>query len=128
MLKKYYSDELLYLYFDFYSKYAKVLQYKWDLSRNIYYAYKIKDKKLMSKEIVKIDKLLKLLPKMYESRKKLWLYENKRYGYEVLEQRFGGIYQRLTSAVNDIKMYILMDSPIDELDEIRLPMIPEMKM
>lgn len=43
----------------------------------------------MSKEIVKIDKLLKLLPKMYESRKKLWLYENKRYGYEVLEQRFG---------------------------------------
>lgn len=38
----------------------------------------------MSKEIVKIDKLLKLLPLKYES-KKLWLYENKRYGYEVLE-------------------------------------------
>lgn len=101
------------------------MQYKWDLSREIYEKYNKSDKKGLKKTIKKIEKILILLPFLFRSRKKLWYYENKRYGYEVLEQRFGGLYQRLMSISQDLEMYIKFNVKITELEEKRLPMIPE---
>ncbi|WP_156286538.1 beta-N-acetylhexosaminidase [Oceanivirga salmonicida] len=117
---KYNDNELLKTYFAFYNKYAKILKYKWNLSTIIYEAYNKNDKETLKKCITKIDKLIEILPELQIIRKKLWYIENKRYGLEVLEQRFGGMLLRFISVKQDLLSYIKSDIKIDELDEKRL--------
>lgn len=122
--EKYINNELLSTYFSFYEKYANILKYKWNLALNIYKAYSSKNKELIKIEIEKIGKILETLPKFIKIRKKLWYLENKRYGFEVLEQRFGGLMQRLLSIKEDLETYVEKDIIISELEEKRIALDP----
>lgn len=113
--------------YNMYSVYADILSKKWNLALNLYNLYRSKDIDKLKLEIEKIDELIKLIPEFAKLRKSIWYRELKRYGFEILDQRFGGIIQRLISTKEDLINHINNGVIISELEEKRIALSPEFK-
>lgn len=102
---------------EFYATFGEVLSLKWNLGLNIYQAYKNGDKTELS-NIIKnqIEPLIPLVEKMKLARLKEWYITNKSYGFEVLDQRFGGIISRLNTTKLILQAYI--DGKIQRIEEL----------
>ncbi|WP_313134666.1 beta-N-acetylhexosaminidase [Anaerocolumna sp.] len=106
----------------YYHTLSKVLSIKADLGNRIYEAYHSNDKNTLELIILKdIPTCISYVRILKDAREELWFSENKPFGYEVIDIRFGGIMTRLTSVQKRIQMYL--DSQINslaELEETRL--------
>lgn len=120
-----YSDLGIKELFAMYGHYAKVLANKWNITVRIYNNYQNSDKLKLQDDIKIIDDIVNDVELFAKYRKKVWYRECKRYGFEILDQRFGGLIQRLKSAKDDLLNYINNDIKIEELIEKRLPYSPE---
>ena len=101
---------------------SKVLQFKSELSINIYNHYKARDFDNLRKDVRKISKVLHHLNNFMNSYEYQWHLENKAFGYEKQNIRLGGLYERLYYVKNKLTQFINKDIEfIDELEETRLP-------
>lgn len=121
--KKYKKGTNNYIVSQMYRSYAKVLKHKWDLSKNIFYAYKEDNKEALESILQsQIKGAIEALEDFGQWRFKEWQYCNKSFGYEVLDRRIGGNVQRLRTTSQIIQAYIDGDIDIiEELEEKRLP-------
>lgn len=117
-LENKYKDNYYYnLYFSFYKTYAKLLSIKSNLALEIRNDY-MKNEKLENNRR-KIIELKEELQKFMKKRKKIWIYENKRHGLEVLEYRIGAMIYRLDSILEDYGI----NKDFLELYEEKLPVV-----
>lgn len=117
------TDEALKATNQFYGIFGEVASLKWNLGLNIYNAYKNGDKEALKSIIInQIEPLIPLVEKLKYARMKEWCLTNKSFGFEVLDQRFGGIISRLHTTKFILESYLNghLDK-IVELEECRLP-------
>ena len=70
-----------------------------------------------------LPELLKLAQSCHGQHKKQWLAYCKPFGWEVLDQRYGGTEARIVTAMERLRAYINGEIPcLEELEEKRLPM------
>lgn len=117
------TDEALKATNEFYEAFGQVASLKWNLGLNIYKAYKNKDKDALKNIIInQIEPLIPLVEKLKFARYKEWCITNKSTGFEVLDQRFGGIISRLHTTKFVLQNYI--DGKIDKIDELEEDRLP----
>ena len=121
--KKHQEGSNNYIVAQMYRAYAKVLKHKWDLGKNIFYAYKENDKeRLQTIQETQIKSTIEALEDFGQWRFREWQYCNKSFGYEVLDRRIGGGIQRLRTTTHIIQAYIDGErDTIEELEQERLP-------
>lgn len=104
----------------YYRRLAHALAKKADLGNRIYDAYHSGDKALL-REIASTDipGCIEEISALHKLREELWFRENKAFGYEVLDIRFGGVKARLSSAARRLLMFA--DNKIDSIEELEEP-------
>lgn len=113
----------------FFSAYAYTLELKWNLPLLIWEAYHENHyddlKKIANEQLPELKRRLELLLK---ARQSLWLDECNVMGFEIIEQRFGGMMVRCDSVAERLQSYLDGSiSKIDELEEQRLDPSPHEK-
>ena len=103
--------------FDYVSDFASALELKADLGLRVRKAYAEKSKEDLAKIAEDIGVLIGRVEKFYESFRTLWYKENKPFGFEIQEYRFGGLTFRLRSCKERIEKYVADGTPIEELEE-----------
>ena len=109
--------------FEYYQVLAELLSEKCELGIELKAAYDASDKTAMrhiAADVIPV--CMEYAKRVKALREKLWLAENKPFGYEVLDIRYSGVAARLESARGRIEAYL--DGRIDrieELEEVRLP-------
>ena len=108
--------------FNYQKKLIEVLSKKYRIGIDIRNAYKAKD----VKELALLTDKLYILGEDYAQLQQLfsymWLKENKPFGLEVMDLRFGGLIQRIQTAIQRIESYISGEiEVIEELEEELLP-------
>jgi len=102
------------------SNLSKALSYKADLSKRIKEAYDSKDFQELELCAKDIKQAIIHIRKFYDSFKKQWLQENKAFGFEIHDARFGGLIFRLQNCLEVLVRYINHKiEAIDELNEAR---------
>lgn len=107
--------------FTYYQTLVDILVIKTDLGNQLQEIYQKNNKNEMRKMIPTIHSLEILIEKLKIQRRDLWFQDNKSYGWEVLDIRFGGILSRLNSTVWRLEAWIEHDQSIEELAINRLP-------
>lgn len=104
--------------FNVQSALCDVLEIKCDMGLRIRNAYLSGDKKALNNiALNEIPELIKRLERLMEAINTQWESENKIFGLDVLDLRFGGLKQRLESAVKRIARYVNGEiSKLEELD------------
>ncbi len=105
------------------AKLGKALELKADLGVRIRAAYQSGDKEMLRK-IAEVDfpATEQALEEFYEAFRSMWLRENKTFGLEVHEQRFGGLLYRMKTCKKRLLEYLDGKAErIEELEEERLP-------
>lgn len=103
--------------FDSMRKLADVLAVKAELGDKTRKAYQSGDMKFLKKLVEEDYPETQIkLKTFFEAYKKLWLKENKGFGLEVQEQRFGGILYRVESCMNRLKEYL--ENKLEIIDEL----------
>ncbi|MPQ44089.1 beta-N-acetylhexosaminidase [Clostridium tarantellae] len=108
--------------FTLYSKLASYLSVKGDLGLRIRKAYK-ENNKIELKNIIEnvLPQLREELTAFHNSVRTLWYKECKGHGFEVLDIRLGGVYQRINSTLYRLNSYLNGEiNKIEELEEERL--------
>lgn len=102
--------------------FCELLSVKTEIGVNLKTAYDNNDKKSLEKYANEtIPNLIKLTENFYEIYRAQWLCENKIFGFDVIDLRFGGILMRSKHAIIRIKDYLNETiSKIDELEQERL--------
>ena len=96
---------------------AKVLSIKSDMRHQISQALKIKDiKSLKQWRDILIPELNMEIRKLWELHRALWLELYKPYGWEVIEQRYGGLLLRLETVQKRLDMFLKKE--IDSIPEL----------
>lgn len=99
-----------------------VLECKLNLAVAMKKAYAEKDKVKLKALLPRFDELLAKIDAFYKSFSAAWHSENKPFGFEVQDQRFGGLSARITAVKNKVADYVAdVTDCIPELDEARLP-------
>ena len=114
------QGELEYL-FNYQKKLIEVLYKKCRIGINLHEAYKARDIDALSalrEKILDIKADLEILHKLFS---KMWLRENKPFGLEIMDLRFGGLIARSTYAADRIESYITGD--IDVIEELEAPQL-----
>lgn len=107
--------------FDYYTQLAKVLYLKSDLGIRITKNYKNNDKSGLEQNICELNRLLDEVCILHEKLSVLWLNENKPFGLDRLDLRFGGLKERIRRAVSRLETYTSgKTDKIEELEEERL--------
>lgn len=111
--------------FAFEAKLSKVLERKCDLGIRIRNAYTGKDMdSLRWIAAEEIPMLRSQVEELYEALRTVWFTENKAFGFEVLEGRFGTILLRLQSCAKRMLAYVNGEiSEIEELEEKQLVIV-----
>jgi hexosaminidase len=111
---------------NYYHTLAEVLSIKAPLGNKLHLAYHTKDRNTLEEIITQdIPACISLLGMLKDYREELWFSENKPFGFEVIDLRFGGIMTRLASAGKRIKQYLEGKiTVIEELEEPRLLFSP----
>lgn len=101
---------------------CKMIIQKATIGNDIYKAYQEKDRESLKKLALKrIPKIKKAYKEFYEKLRTLWLYENKPFGFEVLQERLGYQFIRLDEAKRIISDYLNgKTDAILELEEPKL--------
>lgn len=107
--------------FIYYQLLAKTLVIKTDLGNQLKQLYQEKDKSGSLHMISRIQQLQALIEELKIQRRNLWFHDNKSYGWEILDIRFGGIQNRLESTIWRLEEWIDHDQAIEELEADRLP-------
>jgi hexosaminidase len=107
---------------NYYYTLADALSIKADLGNNIYESYHADDRQTLNRIISEdIPTCISKVQKLKDAREELWFAENKPFGFEVIDIRFGGIITRLTSTQRRIQLYLNSQIvSIEELEETRL--------
>ncbi|MFP4383421.1 MAG: family 20 glycosylhydrolase [Spirochaetia bacterium] len=103
---------------------AEVLRVKWDLPSRIRAAYS-KDKRDIISRIAEMDipELQEKVRRLWEVHRRSWFSSYKAYGWEIIENRYGGLLLRLETVRMRLMKYFNKQIPsIEELDEPLLPM------
>ena len=93
-----------------------VLAIKYDLGMRIRKAYKVGDKNALAEIAEECSELLGRLDVFYDKFSALWYRENKPHGFEVQDQRIGGLILRIKACRKRILAYVSGD--IDSLSEL----------
>jgi hypothetical protein len=103
--------------FDFVTNMLELLSVKCDLGIRLRKAYSSNDRQALQHFVEEeIPMLMELVDKLYVSFRTLWLTENKAFGLEVQENRFGGLLLRLRSCKD--RLEDLLSGRIDRIDEL----------
>lgn len=109
--------------FDNLADLCKVLELKYDLGVRTRKAYLDKDRKELTRIAEEVyPELIKRLKKFITSFKAKWNKENKAFGLELHEMRFGGLLLRLESCREVILDYL--GGKIDKIEELEAPVLP----
>ncbi len=101
---------------------CRVLKYKYDLSLRTREAYLAGDKKALKKILKKTYKPLKKeLEKLYLAFKYQWHVENKPFGFEIQDVRFGGLMLRIEHCRKVLKAYV--KGKIKSIPELEAPVL-----
>lgn len=114
-------NQHFYSLFDFYEQLGTVLSIKSELGIQLKETYDKNNKEGMKKEILTVEQLIEEVGKLRKAHRVLWLENNKAFGGEVLDIRYGGLLSRLETTVYRLSEWVngLIDR-IEELDENRL--------
>lgn len=97
---------------------CETLKIKCDLGVRIRNAYKCGDKENLKLLCGEIQRFKEKLETFYYAFENQWMYENKPFGFEVQDMRFGGLLKRADSCKERIKKYLDGEiSSIPELEE-----------
>ncbi len=115
--------------FDTMEKLCLVLSIKGTLGLRTRRAYKEKNKKQLHSLVKEYRDLKKLVKALYLSFYGLWHKENKAFGWEIHDVRFGGLIQRLDNCANRLQLYAKNKlERIEELEEEILDYNPNDKL
>jgi hypothetical protein len=121
-LKKF-SDNKDYGYiFESLSKLCNVLDIKYDLGVRTREAYLSNDKESLKIIVKDYTTVLKRIEKYYQAFKNAWDIDNKPFGFETHEVRFGGLMLRTKSCQKKLNDYI--EGKIDSIPELEEKIIP----
>ena len=103
--------------FDMEKKLVDVLKHKADLGQRLRKAYQDEDRETLG-VILKQDfpTIRENMLLFFDAFRKTWLIENKPFGLEVQEQRFGGILYRMDICAARLQEYL--DGKVDRIDEL----------
>ncbi|MBQ9802806.1 MAG: beta-N-acetylhexosaminidase [Clostridia bacterium] len=102
-----------------------ILVQKADFSVRLRRAYKAGDKEALKALAAEIPVIVEKLDVFHASHRRQWYTESKPFGFEVQEQRLGGLRMRLVTTVDRINEYLTgAVSSLPELDEEVLPFQP----
>ena len=85
-------------------------------------AYKSGDKSIIGRICAELDITILRIDEFYKNFRALWMRENKPFGFEVQDARFGGLKQRLTSCKERLEDYI--SGKIDRIEELEKEILP----
>lgn len=107
---------------------CEVLRRKIRLDKTVYEFYRSGDKESLKDTLFLFEETVKSIRKFYAAFDYQWHKENKAFGFEVQDQRIGGLIFRLEACAKRIKKYITGEiERIEELEEVRLQYYPENK-
>jgi len=105
--------------FRFMTKLLEVLSVKCDLGIRLRRAYKSKDRQALQGLAEKeIPMLIALVDELYVAYRAQWLTDNKAFGLEVQENRFGGLLLRLRSCKD--RLWDYLEGRIGQIDELEV--------
>lgn len=107
--------------FAYYQLVADVLALKTTLGNDLQQAYHDQDKVIGQQLLQQVIQLQQLIDKLRKRHRHLWFTNNKPFGWEILDIRYGGILSRLETAHWRITQWLENDETIAELEETRLP-------
>ena len=112
--------------FDYHRQLTYVLSLKAELGRNITSKYKNGEKESLKVELEIIKKLYPEVEKLHNLFSALWLKNNKAFGLDRIDLRYGGVLARIKRAEKNVEAYINGEiSVIEELTEEKLMFTPE---
>lgn len=88
-------------------------------------AYQQGDKEKIKQLLVVLKRAQKKLEKLYDAVFTQWHTDYKPFGFEIIDQRFGGLAGRLKSCERRLTDYVNGKGDIAELEEVLLPIVPE---
>ena len=102
---------------------CRVLELKFDLGVKTRSAYLMGDKDKLKKISTKTyPELIKRVKMFYVGIRKQWMKQNKPFGFEVQDLRFGGLLQRLENCRQTILLYL--SGELEKIDELEAPVLP----
>ncbi len=108
--------------FEYYAQLAKVLSLKSDLGLRITVSYKNNDKSALKNCVEELGNLYSEICVLHDKLSVLWLKNNKAFGLDRLDLRFGGLKERILRAESRLQMYLAKKTDcIEELEEEKLP-------
>ena len=108
--------------FDTLSSLCSALEFKYDMGVRLRKAYKSGDKSIIGRICAELDITILRIDEFYKNFRALWTRENKPFGFEVHDARFGGLKQRLTSCKERLEDYI--SGKIDCIEELEKEILP----
>ncbi len=93
-----------------------VLANKYDLGRRTRIAYQAKDRKTLKALADEYSAAIQKIEVFYERFATLWYTENKGYGFEVHDQRLGGLIWRMKACQR--RVYAYVEGTIERIDEL----------
>ncbi|MBQ7948826.1 MAG: beta-N-acetylhexosaminidase [Clostridia bacterium] len=107
--------------FEYLAALCDFLNVKYDLGWRTYLAYQAKNREALVKATADYQTALDRLDAFFDRFRKVWFTENKPHGFEVQEQRIGGLMLRLKSCKRRLNEYLNSEiDTIPELEEKRL--------
>ena len=102
----------------------RYLSLKCEIAENLEPAYKRGDTAVLTRICgCLLPELLKLTQLCHDQHKKQWMAYCKPFGWEVLDQRYGGTEARIATAMERLRAFLDGEIPcLEELEEKRLPM------
>lgn len=112
--------------YDYYRTLTPILRKKWDLGIRIRRAYQAGDKEALKAYAGLCGELLALYEGFQQAAYRLWMWENKPFGFERFDLRLGGVMQRIRTAKLRLEDYCAGTLPrIEELEEEILYFSPQ---
>ncbi|MBI3832313.1 MAG: beta-N-acetylhexosaminidase [Planctomycetes bacterium] len=101
---------------------AKVLSIKFGLREKLHQAVRRKDRKKAKALLNEIAVLRSETEKLWKIHRTMWLATYKPYGWEVIEQRYGGLQARLETLAERLKAFAA--GKLDTIEELAEPLVP----
>ena len=107
--------------FQAYASGCSCLVKKATYSKRLYQAYQEEDRVMMQKLIKELGQIRLQLQEFYKAYRRLWMKENKGFGFEILDARIGGLIGRTETVEEVLKDYLAGKTDrIYELEEERI--------
>lgn len=124
-LKKFIGNKKFGYVYDTLYKLCDVLTIKYGIGVKTRTAYKAKDKKALKQLIKDYKSLIVKIEAFYKAFKTQWLIENISIGFEVCDQRFGGLIKRVTACKDTLIDYV--KGKIDVILDLEQEILPDNK-